>query len=144
MTTHLETWYKLRLDQGAIKTALAALEEDAIAEDMERVVGEEKKTFPIGLKELNHKIQIRFTNKKIKHTDDQELDNLHAEIGPEREAAATANAAEIAQIEADLDSLTQRLECLKNTDQGRALLKEYANREKLLTEKVPVLALKGV
>ena len=137
----LEDWYLLRIESLALAARISALSGEAIAEAMERVAGEEKKTFDIG--PSGHKIQVRFVNKKIKHTDDQLLDNLHAEIELEKAAAARANADAIAQIEKDLESLTKRLEHLKLTDTGRALQREYDERLEQLAEKVPVLALKG-
>lgn len=141
MTT-LDQWYLLRLEQEALKARLADIAPAALEEAQNRIAGEEKKTFPIGTGK--HKIQVRFTAKKIKHTDDQKLDDLHAEIELEKEAAAQDNADEIAQIEQDLESLTKSLERLKMTDRGRALKQEYQERLDEIAEMVPVLALKGI
>ena len=138
----LEDWYLLRLESLTLAARISALSGEAIAEAMERVAGEEAKTFPIG--PSGHKIQIRFTNKKIKHTDDQLLDNLYEEIELEKAAAVQANATAISQIERDLEALTKRLEQMRLTDRGRALQRQYDERLEQLAEKVPVLALKGV
>lgn len=138
----IEQWYLLRLESLALAARISALSGDAISEAMERVAGEEKKTFPIG--PSGHKIQVRFLNKKIKHTDDQLLDNLYEEIELEKAAAAQANAGAISQIERDLETLTKRLEQMRLTDRGRALQRQYDERLEQLAEKVPVLALKGV
>lgn len=138
----LQTWYELKLQVATLTAQLKGCEESAIEEALERVAGEQKKTFPYGAG--NHKVQVQFRTKKPKHTEDNDLDNLHAEIELEKASAASSNADVIAQIEADLDSLTKRLEELQNTDQGRVLQKQYDARAKQLEEKVPVLALKGV
>lgn len=140
--TKLDTWYLLRLEQEVLKARLANVTEAATDEAMERVAGEKKKTFPIG--GGGHKIQVRFTNKKIKPSDHPDLETLDEEIKLEAEAAARENASDISQIEKDLDSLTKRLEELKQTDRGRALQGEYDELVEQLAEKVPVLALKRV
>ena len=139
--TILDQWYLYRLEQETLKAHIADITPAALEEAQARIAGEKKKTFPIGTGK--HQIQVRFTAKRIKHTDDQELDNLHAQIELEKEAAALENADAIAQIEQDLESLTKSLERLKMTDRGRALQREYQDRLDEIAEMVPVLALKG-
>lgn len=138
----LVTWYELRLQSSRIAGEIKVIQDDATQEALAQVSDQEKKTFDIG--SAGHKVQVRFTAKKIKPDDDLELSNLHAEIELEKETARTTNADRIAQIEADLMSLTKALGDLKMTDRGRDLEQKYSERLDQLAEMVPVLALKGV
>lgn len=138
----LDQWYLYRLEQSLLQKNIAAIQENATQEALAQVADQEKKTFPIGTGK--HKIQVRFTAKKIKPDDDLELSNLHAEIQIERESAANTNADAIAQIEKDLVSLKLSLERLKMTDHGRDLEQKYQERLDELAEMEPVLALKGL
>lgn len=136
----LTQYIELKKQADALKGQMAALKQAAIDEAQDLAQQKGAQTFG----HAGAKITLRFRTYRPGPKDDQTLETLDQLLQLEREKAQSLNGISIKSIQTKMRNLEIELERLEMTDEGRKLQQEFDERQKLIAEKRPELAIKGV